>query len=476
MAKFAMWKIAGFAAGLGIAIAGSAAAQTPPPAAAPAMVDAALAAQKSAFEALPEADRKAVQEALVWTGHYVGIVDGSFGKRTRDSIVAWQTSIKARTYGVIDAPQLAALKASLQKDRAAVGFQSFIDARTGVRIGAPLKLLDKRSQSGADSALSKSDGSIVLVLHANSGDAADFAALYAKLSADAPGRKITYKASKPEVFFVVSGEEAGRKFYTRIAKASATSLDPAARRGFTFTYPAAQSAIYDKMTLAIADSFDPFPASLGATVVAPAQTALATPAPNPVAPPPGPALAATGYVVAAGQAITALSAANCAGPLVDGKPVKFVREDKDIGVALIGGDFGAGIAPPSFGDIGPEMVALSFEQDKPGAPSLIVAPASPLPAGEAGLQVLAPLAKSGAGSPVFDRKGGLAALIAQGVGEAKQVNGVAALAAHRAIDTEKLRLFLGASADAPASDGAPLSAGQVAAARRGAVIAIFCRR
>ena len=44
---------------------------------------------------------------------------------------------------------------------------------------------------------------------------ADLAALYTRLSAATPTRKIAYKAIKPDAFFVVSGQEGPVKFYTR---------------------------------------------------------------------------------------------------------------------------------------------------------------------------------------------------------------------------------------------------------------------
>ena len=58
-------------------------------------VDPVYDSQKAAFETLSEADRKAIQDSLIWNGHYLGVVDGVFGKRTRDAIVAYQTSVKA---------------------------------------------------------------------------------------------------------------------------------------------------------------------------------------------------------------------------------------------------------------------------------------------------------------------------------------------------------------------------------------------
>ncbi|HEY3624497.1 MAG TPA: peptidoglycan-binding domain-containing protein, partial [Roseiarcus sp.] len=94
-------------------------AQTTP--AAPSAEDAAMAAQKAAFLALPEETRKAAQDALAWLGSYNGVNDGDFGKRTRDAILAFQASIKAPADGTLSAPELKALLAAAQKAREAVG-------------------------------------------------------------------------------------------------------------------------------------------------------------------------------------------------------------------------------------------------------------------------------------------------------------------------------------------------------------------
>ena len=65
-----------------------------------------MAARKAAFLALPEATRKAVQEALVWLGLYVGVNDGEFGKRTHDAILAFQGNVKAPADGALSPPLL----------------------------------------------------------------------------------------------------------------------------------------------------------------------------------------------------------------------------------------------------------------------------------------------------------------------------------------------------------------------------------
>jgi peptidoglycan hydrolase-like protein with peptidoglycan-binding domain len=243
-------------------------------------VDPVYDSQKAAFETLSEADRKAIQDSLVWNGHYLGVVDGVFGKRTRDAIVAYQTSVKAPATGTVDAAQLASMTSAAQKARAAVRFQTFTDDKTGVKIGAPLKILDKRVAGDSGGVrLMKADGSITLDLTSTSGSDAKTGMLYAALIADAPGRKITLKVNRPD-FFVVSGEEAGRKFYERMAKAPTGSPDPSAIRGFRLVYPDSQSADFDRIGVAIADSFDPFPAAAPSSAMASVVPSAPLPAPS----------------------------------------------------------------------------------------------------------------------------------------------------------------------------------------------------
>ena len=114
--------------------------------------------------------------------------------------------------------------AAAQKAREAAGFQVVSDPKTGAKIGAPLKLLSGLPGARLDFAANAD---------------ADFGALYARLSAATPTRKIAYKAIKPDAFFVVSGQDGPVKFYTRFDK-NPNATPPI--RGFTFAYPASQTA------------------------------------------------------------------------------------------------------------------------------------------------------------------------------------------------------------------------------------------
>lgn len=199
-----------------LALAQGAAAPSPQ-----ASVDARTEAQKTAFLAMAEADRKAVQDALGWLGLYDGVVDGAFGKRTREAILAYQTSVKAKADGVVSEAQLAALKAAAEKARAAVGFELVDERRSGVRIGAPLKVLDKIAMIGGAVTLEKTGGGAALAFEHRNGADAGLATLYLLLTADASGRKVSYKTIKPDEFFVVAGETRGE---------SSTRASPRRRR------------------------------------------------------------------------------------------------------------------------------------------------------------------------------------------------------------------------------------------------------
>jgi peptidoglycan hydrolase-like protein with peptidoglycan-binding domain len=424
-----------------------ASAQTPPDA--PSPPDAALAAQKAAFLALPEATRRAAQDALVWLGFYNGVTDGDFGKRTRAAILAFQASAKAPADGALSAPELQALLTAAQKARDAAGFQVVTDPKSSARIGAPLKLVNARAGARLD--------------FASSADA-DLSALYTRLSAASPTRKVTYKAIKPEVFFVVSGQDGAAKFYTRFDK-NATANPPI--RGFTFAYPASGAANLDRIALAVANSFEPFPE--------PAATPVAKAAPSAAAPPDtrsgpsaaAPAPAATALVIAPGKALTALKADACPNPTVAGKPARIERADAATGLMILAGDFALNGETPLLGEPTQDLVVLGFTDTR------LAASSASLAGGEARLAVVAAVDKSAGGGPVFDRSGALVGLVAPIADEPKRVAGVALASPHALIAPEAIRAFIGGGEPASAS-AAPLSAGDIAAREKKALVAVFC--
>jgi hypothetical protein len=510
MTKCRFWSAGMFA----LAAAGAApvlAAPPSPPAAATTAADTKLEAQKAAFLAMPEADRKAVQDALGWLDFYNGAIDGAFGKRTRDSIVAYQQSVSAAQDGIVSPAELEALKTAAQRARAAVDFALVDDRISGARIGAPLRLLTKLKPSSSDTTLQSGDGSVFLALQgrAGAGDDAGLAALYAQLTAEAGERKVMYKAIKGGEFFVVAGEDRSAKFYTRFVKSPADWPDGPALRGFTFAYPKERSSDFDKLALAVANSFDPFadtPASHGAAqmqvvsarslldvarvatgaaaigppVIGLSPGARPTPTP-PSAQTPAPAvpapaeLRATALFVAPGKALTALPVVACAELTVDGKPAKILRADAPSGLTLIGGEFGAGAPSPLLVGGATDLIALSLAPSSAGKSTLEGSPGAAAPVGEGTFAVVAALAKSASGAPVFERHGALAGVVASIKDEPRRVGAVAIAEPHRLIGVETIAAFLGIAAAAAPAQGELLSVGEIAARERGALAEVVCR-
>ncbi len=406
------------------------AAETKPPVAS--TRDAADATpQARAFLAFPEADRKAAQEALGWLGFFNGVDNGAFGKRTLDALVAYQRSFGLRGDGVLAAQTLAALKDGAAKAKTAVGFRLIEDPTTGVRIGAPTKLLELRDKGAGTASFLSKDGEVGLYLKQTKGE---LAALYKALSADTATRKVAYKYLKPDAFFVTAGEEGEDKFYRRYA-VSGDLL-----RGFAFLYPKKRSKALDPVALSIANAFDPFP-----------KTAAPTPAP--------PKLAATAFIVAPGVAVTALDPAQCKTPMMAGKPARFLPGQGPL--VRLGGDFGAGAAPPSLGRGDGELVALSLRGDAL-APVLTVSLARGAPGG----RVIGAFAPAASGAPLFDRQGGLVGFVARVEASSRRA-GVALAALHAMIPASAL----GAPDE---GGGASLTAAEIARLRRRAILGVFC--
>jgi hypothetical protein len=425
-----------------------ASAQTPP--AVVSADDAAMPMQKAAFMGMPETTRKAAQDALVWLGLYVGVNDGEFGKRTRDAILAFQASVKAPADGMLSAPELKTLLAAAQKARDGAGFQVVSDPKSGARIGAPRKLLSAR-------------GGAKLDFSANAD--ADLGALYARLSATTPARKIAYKAIKPDTFFVVSGQDGATKFYTRFDK-NPTANPPI--RGFTFAYPASQTTTFDRIAIAIANSFEPFPESAAAPAAS-AGTNAAPPTSSATPPPAVPQPAATALVVGPGNALTALKADDCPHPTVAGKPVRIERADVATGMAMLTGDFASSRDPPRLGAATQDLVVFGF-----AGPSLAASSAA-IAGDGARTVVTAAVDKGASGGPVFDRRGALVGIVAPIADEPRRIAGLALAAPHALIASEAVRAFLGGGE--PASEtAASLSAGDIAARERKAIVAVFCQK
>ena len=437
----------------------SAAPAPPPPAAAEA--DPA----KPVFEALPEAERRALQDALVWTGDFNGAVAGNYGPRTREALLAHAKRAGVAPDAMLEAPARAKLLAEAEAARRTIGFAVLRDPRAGVAIGLPLKLLPGRSTLPAGTRYAAAGDGPVVETSGRTAGPDGLAEVFARLTRDAPGRRVTYRLSKPD-FVVVSGEAADRKFYSRYA----LGMVPAGGsvlRGFTLSYPKT-AADFDRIALAVAASFDPFPA---------AELPAAPPAPTPpvrVVPPPA-VLSGAAVLVGPGLALTRSDAARCEGAEAGGAPARWLRQDPATGLALLAlpGHAEASPIALSSGDEPARLALFPVPAEDPAAAPVLSAAGV---AGDAPGSVRAPLQGADAGAVLLDGAGALAGLTA-GRGDAgMRIGGVVAETRYGVAGAGGIAAFLrdAAVSTVPAGGGA-LAPGEAATRWRPAILPLRCR-
>ncbi len=440
--------------------AGPAAAQDQPRpsraaqvAAAPA--DPAFEAAKAVFEALPEPERKAIQDALVWTGDFNAVVSGAFGRRTFEALGAY----RARTSGAdpLDPRGRAALLGAEAAARTAARFRIAPDPGSFAVMGVPERLLSRRTALASGTRWQSPDGRVTLETRAYPPETETLDTLFEKATAPLPNRKVTYKLKRPDVV-VVTAETAAGLSYIRYA------AGPAGVRGFLFGYDKALAPEVDRLVIAVANAFVPFPeaaapAAIAATPSAPARTETGAAVAQ------APAVAGTGLTVAPGRVLTASAVLeSCAAPHIGAAPARKLAADPS-GLALLEAPGApAPIRPMARTepvDAEDNLIALA-----PSPEGIVAAPGSAV-AGD----VVAALQPGSAGAPVLDRSGRLVGLIARYPAAPRRVAGIVPPARLPLVPAGAITAFLAGQGIADAQTH--LDGGPGAVAR--AVVGIACR-
>jgi peptidoglycan hydrolase-like protein with peptidoglycan-binding domain len=431
--------------------------------------DAGFEAAKAAFEALPQAERKAIQDALIWTGDYNGTVTGDFGRRTFEAISAYARRAGLLATGMLDPASRKTLLAAAQREREAAKFTLARDAATGIRIGVPERVLVRREGNpSGGTRWQGADGKITLDTRAIAPGAGDLTSLFERnLSVQAPGRRVTYKLLRPD-FFVVAGETPAGKFYTRYA------LGPAGLRGFSVSYDKSLAKGFDRIALAIANSFVPFPKEV--PPIADARPAISNEAtPAMLDPPRAAGLVGSGIAVSSALVVTIGTSEPCEEPRVAGVPARVVRIDSPTGLVLLERHAGASANGSALGsgatsDLG-ALLVLSYYAASDRPEELMVTPAH-----ASGTRLVAPLQPNANGGAVFDRMGAFIGLVGVTTEEPRKVAGIVPPRTWPLISTETIRTFLGDSVVDPSPPSAAIasSAGDIATRWRARILPITC--
>ncbi|WP_336810754.1 serine protease [Bosea sp. MMO-172] len=448
-------------------------AQAPAPGPSPQM-----AAAQAGFEALPEAERKAIQNDLIWAGQFNGAVSGSYGPLTFRAINAFKGA-RGPADGLLPPAERAALARVAQAARDAAGFKVLADDKTGVQIGIPQKLLPKRDVTpSGGSRWQSADEKVTLDTSTTPPGGDDLAAIFEKAIAVSPNspRKITYKLLRPD-FFVVTGETPTGRFYRRL------SAGPQGLRGFSIGYDKALAPTVDKLVIAIAASFEPFPT--GAVPTQPPAVAGAAASPSSglssLLAPAARTNERYGVALALNER-TALGAAsaidNCRSLRVGTRNAKLRLKDDASGLAVLDLEGTGAAKPPGLrseaAGASEALVLVAYGNDA-GKRAAVALPGLGAPAG--GKPALkAPLQPGQAGAPAFDRQGRLVGIVTDNPSDKILIAGVAPQRSYAFADATAIQAVLGkAGVSLPAAAaGSELSTGAVVERVSGAVQPIVC--
>ena len=442
--------------------------------------DEAMTRARQAYDALPAADRRAIQDNLVWTGIYKGIVDGEFGRMTYNAMRTYTSRRPGAVEGILGAPDRAALAAEAAKARAAVDFRVIQEPRAGFAIGIPQKIFSRKTDGDSGVRFETADKTAGVETFRLRESTTSLQTFYESLRATAPNRRVTYSVLRPD-FFVVAAETPTRSSYTRVARGMAGN--EAVLRGFTVSWPKAQQARYEILSIAIANAFDPFghkaAAAAGGTKPSGAPGADAS---QRTAPPSAPAITSTAVALAPNRFVAVLSQPVCMDARVGSRAARLVRQDPATGLTLfeVAGATAtrlrAGAQKAASG--ASAVVLFAAPGERPTASSISVATGSlsdfsdPQTA-----RLLAYLPSEATGAPVLSRKGELVGLVAPVPANLRKNPGAPPPASRTMISGEALMAFAMASGLEllpPTPSETEFSSGRLAADIRGSVEALWC--
>jgi hypothetical protein len=437
-----------------------------------ASADPAFNAAKAAYEVLSETERKAIQNDLVWSGDYNGVVDGGYGRRTHDGMLTFERRIKAKPDGILTATERKTLAELASRARDKVKFALLNDPKSGMRLGIPATMLTKRSEVDGGTQWSGAIGEATLTTRKL--DAITLEALYeARASDTSQGRKVTYKVLRPD-WFVIAGETGSRRFYTRYAKGE-NEL-----RGYTISYEGSASAQWEPLVIAIANSLEPFPMAGAAGMSSAAATSASGTAPL---------AASTGnanaLVIAAGKAMAPRALLEgCKSVSVAGRIARISAATAgDLALLEVEGlpapsNISALTLRKDTISSGEAMVALGFGSGTLIGDNLSAAPGDVTVNADGSIAITSALQPGTGGAAVFDRSGRLIGLVALNPAAKVQVAGLVPAMRHRLISASIIAPVLAASASPALETGgtATLSIGEIAARSGSRIAKLTCTR
>ena len=104
---------------------------------------------RAVYAAMPEAERKAIQADLIWTGDYNGLIDTDFGDNSVAAVKTFQKRNGGKETGLLNPDERSKLADSARIKRQNAGWRVVDDQVTGARLGVPGKFVPRRRRPAA---------------------------------------------------------------------------------------------------------------------------------------------------------------------------------------------------------------------------------------------------------------------------------------------------------------------------------------
>src|SRR5882724_2041372 len=328
--------------------------------------------------AMPQAERQAIQSDLAWVGNYNGAITGEVSERMVAAIKEFQKARGGKPTGVLNPQERGVLAETAKRRQDNVGWKIVTDAGSGVRLGIPTKLVPQQSSDANGAKWSSSTGTIQIQLARRKEATPATAKLADQERKEPAGRKVDYTVVKPE--FYVRGHFKGDEV-----------------RILTILYDQATEGTVEPVVIAMSSAFNPFPS--GAQIAGP--------------PPRKTVEYGTGIVVSDDGAIIAdrqISDGCLAIAIAGYGNADRVAEDKDHDLALLRIYGARGLKPLGLSSgaakTGVELTGIADPQNQGGGAAASSVKASITPAGSGTDLALAPAPAVGfSGAAAFDDDG-----------------------------------------------------------------------
>lgn len=201
-----------------------------------------------------------VELMLIWTGHLTVEAGRATEAQRLEAVRAFQKSIGVRQGGELSKSDLSLLQERSDNFRRSANFSILLDTNTGIRLGLPLAVVAKSSQTKTVRGSEWKDGdrSIVVATMLIPTEEASLAVFYRNMRA-MPKRNFTFppkdktELGGQEDRFTIEGDFGTRRFHIH------ARTDGKEIRAFQFSYPEDKAGTLDRVAHAMASSFDPFP-------------------------------------------------------------------------------------------------------------------------------------------------------------------------------------------------------------------------